>query len=166
MILQFNKKYNFAEKIINSIPSKFFEFATESEYIDELLKYRDVANTKDIKIHTIRDDFKNRWNVGRSIHFCEWSKKPYNSRNIQFAPLMTVLKIQNVKILEYFMTASETSYKMPDDTIYGIEIDGIRLKREAMYQFSKNDGFPNLIEFFKYFKRFEGKIIHWTDFAY
>ena len=44
MILQFDKKYNFAEKIINSIPTQYFEFATQTEYLDKLCKYREKTH--------------------------------------------------------------------------------------------------------------------------
>lgn len=104
-----------------------------------------------IKIHTIRADQKNRWRVGKPIHFVIHNRTPLR---FQFAPVLPVKAIQSIQISWIDGGAMVT-------------IDGEPLRMGEMELLAKNDGFQSTSDFFKYFNQdFEGKIIHWTDFVY
>ena len=113
------------------------------------------------KIHTIREDEKDRWKVGMKIHAV------INNRTkdrLQFAPTLEVKGIQEIEIEH-------------EDDWLGVHIDHQRYFFErnsklqtqvaAMEKLARNDGFDSLEDFFDYFDQpFKGKIIHWTDFKY
>ena len=100
------------------------------------------------KIHTIRSDEKNRWKIGNKIHFATGVRSSkYNCFGEG-----TCYGIQSVKIINR-----------------AVFIDSIILSWEELEEFSKNDGFDTLDDFWMWFDQyepFEGKIIHWTDKKY
>lgn len=104
------------------------------------------------KIHTIREDKKNRWKVGNKIDFF------INCRQkdmFRFAPVLPVVSIQEIEI-----TYAEFTYPI-------ISIDKKRLNTSEMNMLAYNDGFDSLKDFIIYFnKDYKGKIIHWTDKKY
>ena len=174
MTLQFAEKINnnltfFIGKILNGLIQSgnisemtYTDFRFDSEFYDFLPDNLGVFLPK---IHTVRNS-DTKFKVGTKIHFKQWTGRPYHSKNMNFAPIAYVKSVQNIKVLEFLMTNSDTSFQMPDNTIYGIEIDGIRQNKQQIHNIAINDGFVHEVEFFKYFKRFEGKIIHWTDVSY
>lgn len=120
------------------------------------------------KIHTIREDKKDRWKVGNKIHFVINNRQP---NRFQFAPVIECTGIQYIRI-RYFdnypivyigdtMNGCMPFYwenKDDDEDGYGVE---------QMKDLALNDGFASLDDFFKYFdKDFTGKIIHWTNKRY
>lgn len=166
MILPFTQKFPdgtrtyFAEKIISSNTTK-----KESDFLNFYIKKPDYysrlifLDTKGInegkylpKIHTIREDLKNRWNIGNKIHavYNNCSKNQF-----QFTPTFKCTGIQKIEI---------TFLK---DLFAYIRIDGRYLLNKELYQLATNDGFCCLEDFVNWFGgSFEGKIIHWTDFRY
>ena len=116
-------------------------------YID----YDKVANLP-VKIHTIREDKTNRWDVGTKIHFVINSR---TKNRFQFAPVVLVKSIQSFEI-KY--------YKKNGANKVDILVDGASVSLNLLAQ---NDGFDSTGEFLDYFNtNFKGKIIHWTDFEY
>ncbi len=112
------------------------------------------------KIHTIREDFKDRWKPEKIIHFEQWTGKPYNSKCYHFAPLIPCVSVQKIEI-EY------QGLKQNGNIIPAIKIDGNYLVRNEFYKLAQNDGFETESDFFKWFnKDYSGKIIHWTDCRY
>ena len=112
------------------------------------------------KIHTIREDLKNRWQPGKIIHFEQWTGKPYNSKCYHFAPLIPCVSTQEIEI-DY------KGFKQNGNMIPVIKIDGKYLERSENLKLAQNDGFNSVQDFFRWFnKDFSGKIIHWTDSRY
>lgn len=116
------------------------------------------------KIHTIREDKKDRWKVGTNIHFV------INNRSkdrFQFAPIIPVKSTQFIKI-KY-----EDNLPFPWIVI-GNLINWVEFDPNNHFDYitqatelAHNDGFNSLDDFLKYFnKDFTGKIIHWTDYKY
>ena len=103
------------------------------------------------KIHTIREDAKNRWRVGQIIHFATGVRtKQYNCFKTGVCTGIQTIKIKN----DGFILES-------------IHIDGKRLRTLGLMALMDNDGFDCLQSFKSWFnKDFEGKIIHWTDHRY
>jgi len=103
------------------------------------------------KIHTIREDVKNRWKVGGLIHFV------INNRTknyFQFAPVLKVASTQTIEI----------SYS---GGLFDLKVDERSLSCKEIEALAINDGFDNVEDFLKYFdKDFKGKIIHWTSTKY
>lgn len=126
------------------------------------------------KIHTIREDKKERWKVDNNIHFIINNR---TSKRFQFAPISKVKAIQTIEINSRFGYAS-----------LEIVIDGKIFAQyhynhdepknlKGLVQFIRNDGFDGkddreLITNFRNFfinhtnDIFKGKIIHWTNFSY
>jgi hypothetical protein len=114
------------------------------------------------KIHTIRQDKKNRWHDGMKIHFATGVR---SKRYVQFQSG----KCKSTQIIII-------KHRKGDFPQKGIWIDGVlrfsingvlHNGTEFMTTLALNDGFKNYDDFFDWFdKDFEGKIIHWTDFRY
>lgn len=159
MILPFSTQLNgkptkFVEKILIGIDKHLGIYHTEP-FLLEYKKRFDINTSVNInsKIHTIREDKKDRWQVGKLIHFY------INNRTknaFQFAPVLPVVSVQKIEIIH-------TEYL--NDLI--INIDGKKLNESEMQQLAYNDGFDNLYKFIAYFNEdFTGKIIHWTEKRY
>ena len=120
------------------------------------------------KIHTIREDLKERWKAGKIIHFEQWTSKPYNSKCYHFAPLIPCVSTQKIEIkynrgggVNVFIDGKFFYYQ----TEWGLEWD--KETKENMFKLAINDGFDSISDFFKWFnKDYSGKIIHWTDCRY
>lgn len=127
-----------------------------NDCIDKGLYYKDV-NHFYAKIHTIREDKKDRWKPGNKIHFVVGNG---TKERFQFAPVLECVLIQQFEI-KYF-----DSYVMEGQN-YLITVDGRPLSDFEILVLAYNDGFDSLTDFLNYFsKDFKGKIIHWTDFEY
>lgn len=112
------------------------------------------------KLHTIREDKKNRWSAGKLIHFIINNRQP---NRFQFAPVITVVSTQKIEVI---YTNSNSDYPC-------VKIDGkllyiwIKPDLKVLETLAKNDGFNSVEDFFNYFDRdFSGKIIHWTNLKY
>ncbi len=120
------------------------------------------------KIHAITEDSKGIWKVGRDIHF--WKGNPGNpqSNPYEFTDRVRfdnkVKGIQSIQI--YWGNRTPCAGVLPVIIVNGIK----RKTEEFIGQLAKNDGFHNWFDFMKwdswYFKDFEGKVIHWTNFRY
>lgn len=121
------------------------------------------------KIHTIRRDKSNRWNVGRTIHF--WLGNPRNTRSKNKPHHFAVGIVSRVVEIE-FRWLNEVLYAegyAPYRCEYSgkfceVYIDGKLCKTDRVVRLAKQDGFVNVDEFFKWFNEdFFGKIIYWDD---
>ena len=127
------------------------------------------------KVTSIREDKADRWKAGNKIHFIVNNRKP---TRFQFAPIILCQSVQHIKI-KYINTAVGNRLIVlldhkpyftawADELDYNKVNDILKLKAlKRMQTIAKNDGFNNVMDFFKWFnKDFEGKIIHWTDLQY
>ena len=158
MILSFSQKINnkptyFAEKILRGLRdievdkhiATFFnsEFYTPGKFIE--------VNPK---IHTIREDKKNRWKAGINIHFVINRRTP---KQLQFAPAIKCESVQDIEIIP------ETKTILIDQS----DSSAYMLTKEGLKNLIVNDGFDSEEDFWNYFNEpFEGKIIHWTKLRY
>lgn len=158
MTLGFSTKINneytfFVEKII----AGFKGFNNYNEIL-ELNGYgidNFIDNNFTPKIHTIRNDYSNRWKKGNKIHFVINNRTP---KRFQFMPVIKCVSTQEVWIQPY--SKRVLVYNEPTSCWR-------ELKLEDIETLSKNDGFKTVGDFWNYFNsEFAGKIIHWTDFRY
>jgi hypothetical protein len=133
-------------------PENFYIFGDISIIEDDMLKP---------KIHTLREDKKNRWRVDTNIHFI------INNRTInrfQFAPTLPVTCIQDVKIRFIPVFANKGCIS--------ITVDNRELSTDECTQFIENDGFDTIDDFINWFfpvreeKLLNLRLIHWTNFRY
>jgi hypothetical protein len=123
----------------------------------------DILNNENIKpkLHTLRDDLKDRWQRDKLIHFFINNQKP---NMFQFAPVLPVIRVQSVYM----------SYRYND--IIDISINGNQLhNNDDIMNFVHNDGFDTWEDFFNYFypkieatpdNWYTPKLIHWTGLKY
>lgn len=166
MILPFSTQSNgkpthFVERIHKGIRENYM-LAPVDPSIHYPPNYNFVAKDKlPKKIHTIREDKKNRWKVGTKIDFF------INCRQkdmFRFAPVLPVVSIQEIEIEWHKRNRSNIRFWYKDVTV---SLNGMHLNCEQCIELAKNDGFDTIEDFFDYFnKNFKGKIIHWTDFKY
>ncbi|MDA6068013.1 hypothetical protein NJT12_00150 [Flavobacterium sp. AC] len=113
------------------------------------------------KLHTIREDKKDRWEKGKNIDFFINCRKKDMKR---FAPVLPVVRTQSIFMTYYHSDIIQIS-------VNGKELFGYNERLEL----ALNDGFDSWEDFFDYFypiiqasddKSFSGKIIHWTDLKY
>nr|WP_294922158.1 hypothetical protein [uncultured Flavobacterium sp.] len=115
------------------------------------------------KLHTFREDPKDRWKAGMKIDFFINVRK---KNMFRFAPVLPVVSIQKVSI--EWRPSSYPKLKplvwIDDKIFYDHHFDFGKVK---MLELAHNDGFDSIEDFFVYFKEdFTGKIIHWTDLKY
>jgi len=156
----------FIEKIWQSFPDEktadIFSY-----YLDGMdsVHYNFSCDAIDMreKIHTIRLDKSKRWKVGNKIHFVINNRTP---KRYQFAPIVIVKSVQDIKITEMLMT--QTAYcTVSNNKIFKVEIDGRVLHKSEVEKLAFNDGFENVDAFFNYFNEdFKGSLIHWTEHEY
>ncbi|WP_163401457.1 hypothetical protein [Flavobacterium fluviatile] len=160
MILGFSTQINgkptdFVEKIWASIEDKY---KIDNKYIFPEMYY-ECINKKLLKlveakpkIHTIREDPKDRWKVGMMIDFFINVR---TKKMFRFAPVMPVVSVQTIEIYHFGEKAKSVC------------INGRKLKVLRVKELAQNDGFDTVEDFFAYFNEdFTGKIIHWTDLKY
>lgn len=170
MILPFSTQLNgkptyFVEKIITALTfNKLISFDEANNLLeDKLIKFdRTVIHTP--KLHTIREDKKNRWRVGTNIDFFI----NYRQKNMfRFAPVLPVVSIQEFEV-NYVPTGKNLDLQpivFIDKKFFYHNL--ISNDTSKMFLLAKNDGFDSIPAFFDYFnKDFKGKIIHWTDLKY
>lgn len=115
------------------------------------------------KIHTIREDAKDRWDEGKKIHFVIGNRTKHYRQ----------IKLGECRSIQYvFMTFSRGVFEVSvgDDHYCDKYLSQVEIEELA-----KNDGFIGVGEFMDWFiplikashkGYFTGKIIHWTDFKY
>ena len=112
------------------------------------------------KVHSMREDKKNRWKAGILIDFFINVRQKNMYR---FAPKIHVVSTQEIEI-------RYTKKKEPRIFIDGKMFYTSNFSRShdiKMLHFAHADGFDSVEEFFDYFNTdFTGKIIHWTDKRY
>jgi hypothetical protein len=104
---------------------------------------------EELKHHTIRAG--HRWKEGDWFSPRVWSGKPYNSKQIQFAP-----DIQIKKVWDFELTF--------DDLFFiGGELYAYSSSHDALEKLAENDGLQqaDLLNWFN--KPFEGQIICWNE---
>jgi hypothetical protein len=109
------------------------------------------------KIHTIRLDPKRRWKPGMKIHFATGVRTKHYC-NFKMGVCKSIQKIDMFKGAGY-----------PD-----LWLDDEYRELHILKQIAKNDGFDSFDDFVEWFfpghtdsvRRFEGVLIHWTDFIY
>lgn len=121
------------------------------------------------KIHTIREDKKDRWQPGTNIDFFINVRKKTMFR---FAPVLPVVSTQKIEINYYSnnnpIFTSEIS-KIAKEYYNEVEVvvDDNKLTFKEVELLALNDGFDNCNDFFTYFNNdFIGKLIHWTEKRY
>lgn len=167
MILPFSTQLNgkptyFVEKIWKGLSPDFILNKTglptevyPKEYIECLQKELVNYENKLPKLHTIREDAKDRWKTGTMIDFFINCRQPTMFR---FAPKIPVVSVQEVEIIV-------NKFEFMND--YEVKIDGKLLSTDEKVKLAIHDGFDNLLQFFIYFnKDFKGKLIHWTNLKY
>tara|TARA_R110002124_G_scaffold246210_1_gene411304 strand:+ start:133 stop:663 length:531 start_codon:yes stop_codon:yes gene_type:complete len=176
MILPFSTQLNgkptyFLERIWEGLMRNVFD--TDNEYQAFLRLHRKQfgkywdwfpeshKRLENPKIHTIREDAKDRWQVGTMIDFFINCRQPTMFR---FAPRIPVVSIQEIEIIYY--TDRETLIKdLPPKK--AVVVGNSRLNQIEIEQLAQNDGFDTIEDFFAYFNDdFKGKIIHWTNLKY
>ena len=120
------------------------------------------------KIHTIRKDKHDRWRIGQNIHFATGTRtKKYKQFMVgKCKSVQYILLVNHGNHIYCKIEVSPNKYVHSDCTTFENNQSILLL----VNQVASNDGL-NVIEFKKWFipedgDKFEGKIIHWTDFKY
>ena len=109
-----------------------------------------------VKIHSIREDLKDRWKPKMTVHMA------VGVRTKHYRCFM-VRKLWHVARIEIRYNGCGLDEIIAPDII----IDRYHLKDWEKLVLAKNDGFDSLGDFLQWFnKDFTGKILHWTDFRY
>lgn len=151
----------FAEKIYNGFREP--DFSLEKLFIPYVRKYEkllgedyfNAAHVRETKHHTIRAG--NRWKVGDQFSPRVWSGKPYRSKQVEFAPPITI-----EKIWEFGVNKQDFFIRTGDGIIR-------QILRNDLADIAKNDGL-NRDDFEAWFaihpkkneRTFTGQIICWN----
>ncbi len=168
-----DKLTHFPEKIIRSLeitePKKmtYYDLLSEVQKENEQLNIHEFQELKP-KLHTIREDKKDRWKKGNDIHFVINNR---TKNRFQFSP---ILKVQSVQQIEIKWFDGYTPNIFPSDCYKKenkharVYINDIRfMTSETIKNIALNDGFDSVDDFFEYFNtNFKGKLIHWTSLTY
>jgi hypothetical protein len=175
MILGFSTQLNgkptyFVERIWEGLMRNIFEDDIEyQQYLKlhkkQFSKYWDWfpdghPRVENPKLHTLRDDPKDRWKAGMMIDFFINVR---TKKMFRFAPKVPVVSTQRVSIK--YNSKGHPIVTIDDKCFYmqGFSLEG----NHKMLHLAQNDGFDTIEDFFAYFdKDFSGKIIHWTDLKY
>ncbi|MFV8351577.1 hypothetical protein [Flavobacterium sp. XS2P14] len=165
MILGFSTQLNgkptyFVEKILIGIDKHLGIYHTELFIKAFKEKFESTVPVNyNSKIHTMREDKKERWKPGTKIDFF------INCRQVnmfRFAPVLPVVSVQKVHIM-YKPESVFFARTYPAD----VYIDERWLGVHEIAELAHNDGFDTIEDFFAYFNQdFTGKLIHWTDLRY
>jgi len=172
MILPFStkingKETNFVSKIWESLIPMFSEYPKGIPLFKYPKEYRDCVDKgllswykQKPKIHTIREDKKNRWKVGTKIDFFINARQ---KNMFRFAPVLPVVRIQDILIT---YTKFGKAMVFIDGKIFYMQ-DWSLEQSYKMLHFAQADGFDTIEDFFAFFnKDYKGKLIHWTDKKY
>lgn len=115
-----------------------------------------LVGTHKPKLHTFREDKKDRWKAGTKIDFF------INCRQkdmFRFAPVLPVVSVQKIDIKHHLDYVTI----FIDEMVYEIEKDELLQKikstDDVIKTLAENDGFDTIEDF-------KGKIIHWTELRY
>jgi len=139
----------FIEKIWASFHEKFPHKDIEDKYCfvnGSKDSFWDIFGTYEPKYHTVRAG--NRWKVGDKFSPRAWTGKPYNSKQLTFAPDLEIKKTWEI----------ETNGNL-------FFINGKALSVIDTVQLANNDGLLRL-DFYDWFKMpsaFSGQIICWSN---
>jgi len=156
---------------INGKPTYFVEKIHSGLLQNDLLQGFDLGSDHDFdldklcscepKLHTIRDDEKDRWHAEMMIDFFINVR---TKKMFRFAPKIPVVSTQKVLMTYYH------------SNIIQISIDERELfSYTERLEFALNDGFDSWEDFFNYFypkikaapkEVYTPKLIHWTDLRY
>lgn len=138
--------------------------------------YNFVAKDKlPAKLHTIREDAKERWKPGTMIDFFINCRQKSMFR---FAPRIPVVTVQKINIVWYNKKLINNEVEIYiDGSFYAIVyfknkvinyVDNCVFSDEKKLKaLALNDGFDTVEEFLDYFNdNFKGKLIHWTNLKY
>lgn len=118
--------------------------------------------TEGVKVHTIRDDKRDRWKVGNKIHF--WLGNPRNTRGKNKPCQFGVGEVSRVETIRMNFTHHQG---FPHDIVY-IGDDIILNTNEELSALAVNDGFENWVQMKQWFvnndNQYIGKIIFWKNF--
>jgi len=167
MILPFSTQMNgkptyFVEKIQRAI---------SSDLNDPLINYKSkwfnsMAYFKvNPKLHTIREDKNDRWQIGTKIDFFINCRQ---KNMFRFAPVLPVVSTQKIEIVWVELFGNNVAHVFIDkEFIAKVKFGSEMMVTGNMLQLAQNDGFDTIEDFFSYFNEdFKGKIIHWTDLRY
>ena len=117
------------------------------------------------KLHTIREDVKDRWKTGTMIDFFINCRQ---KNMFRFAPRIPVVSTQILKIKWFNIYGKIVARVWIDGNSFAyVEYKTDMIVTGNMLQLALNDGFDTIEDFFAYFnKDFTGKLIHWTDLKY
>lgn len=167
MTLSFKTQLNgkstyFVEKIVKGM---WFLKSCKGVHLSEKYPYAlDIVQKCHPKIHSIRQDSKNRWKKDILIHFVINNR---TKNRFQFTHCIPVISVQDIWIHPSNKTIDV--WKKDSDKSSDSFKDGYweELSPSQIEELSKNDGFDNIEDFWEWFNHeFAGKIIHWTDFKY
>lgn len=169
MILPFSTQMNgkptyFVEKILRGIeiykaPINLLDFWKYTGY--DLFSKQHITP----KIHTFREDEKDRWKAGNKIdYFINCRQKDM----FRFAPVLPVVSTQKVEIKWFELFDKKMVRVFIDNKSFAcMKFSDEMIITGDMLQLAQNDGFDTIEDFFAYFNEdFKGKIIHWTDLKY
>ena len=180
MILPFSTQLNgnpsyFVEKIWEGLLRTVFK--DDSEYIAHLKAHQEQfgkhwdflpeeqERMTNPKIHTIREDKKERWKPGTKIDFF------INCRQkdmFRFAPVLPVVNVQKIEIVWVELFGKKVAHVFIEKEFFAkVKFDSELIVTGQMLQLAQKDGFDTIEDFFAYFNEdFTGKLIHWTDLKY
>lgn len=116
-----------------------------------------------LKVHTIRADKGNRWKPGTVMHMATGTR----TKNYNCFMVATCQAVQSI------VMQLRTGPNGADIEVY-ID-DKAMLTEPDMEKLAISDGFTNMLDFKQWWvpelvflpsRRYEGKIIHWTDLRY
>lgn len=167
MILGFSTQLNgkptyFVEKIQTALRLPFFNNSVgfSPEHVPPNMNFYVKSKCKP-KLHTLRDDPKDRWQAGMMIDFFINVR---TKKMFRFAPKIPVIDTQQVLMTYAFNDVIQIS--IDDRELFG---------HHERLEFAINDGFDNWEDFFNYFLPkikaapkgvYTAKLIHWTDLKY
>ena len=180
MILPFSTQLNgkptyFVEKIwdglLRHVVKRDFEYIAHlNSHENQFGKHWDYlpeekGRMTNPKIHTIREDKKERWKPGTKIDFFINCRK---KNMFRFAPVLPVVSVQKVEIVWVELFGKKVAHVFIEDNFFAkVKFDGDLIVKGDMLQLALNDGFDSIEDFFAYFNEdFTGKLIHWTDLKY
>jgi hypothetical protein len=137
-----------------------FEKLTPEDYPNGSI-YDGVKNRK---IHTIREDLKQRWRPGMKIEHVIF---PYRKGGRDTFLRNTCTWVQSI-LIKYLPVCGEGSINAQTGAyLPRVIVDGRVITPEKIDELARNDGFDSTDQFFCYFdKDFSGRIIHWTNTRY
>ena len=136
---------HFVEKIWETIFQKGIEIKMHEfiEYGRKTLPAHYKIGTHEPKLHTIRQDKKNRWKAGVDIHFVINNRTP---ERFQFAPVIPCVSVQEIEIIYSDEDLCEHNGVEPVVKIDGRILDFYKNEYEEL---AINDGFENISRFWR-----------------